>query len=135
MKIINVLKKYKILIGAIIILVIIGIIALKTNFPKKLLNYINKDLIEQTEQIKKEKEELREEMIQDSINFVNELNQKAIEVEAFKFKYNNSLKTIRKYENALNNYRVGDFSPNFSKFTGNVTSTDTLSIEGFNTDN
>jgi len=134
MKLPSISKNYKILIGAIIILVIIGFVALKTSFPKRLLNYINKDLIEETEAIKKEKEALREEMKQDSINFQTELNQKAIEVEAFRFKYNNSLKTIRRYEQALNNYRVGDFPHNFRSFTGNVTSADTLSVEGFNTD-
>ena len=135
MKLSSISRSYKILIGAIIVLIIIAFIALKTSFPKRLLNYINKDLIEQTETIKKEKEALREEMIHDSIKFIKELDEKSIQVEALKFKYNNSLKKIRQYENALNNYRVGDFPPNFRKFTRNVTSEDTLSINGFNADN
>lgn len=131
----NISRNYKILIGAIVLLAIIAFTALKTNLPKKLLDYINEDLIKEQEALKKENDQIRNEMMQDSIEFQDALNAKAIEVEAFRFKYNNSLKTIRRYEKALNDYNVGDFPNNFGEFTINVTSADTLSIDGFNVDN
>ena len=127
-------RNYKILFGAIIVITAIAFLSLKTNLPKKLLNYINKDLIAEKEAIEKEKEELINQMVQDSIDFQEALDQKAIEVEAFRFKYNNSLQKIRRYEQALNDYRVGNYPTNFRKFTRNVTNIDTLSLDGFNVD-
>lgn len=135
MKLPSISRGYKIFFGAIIVLMIIAFTSLKTNLPKRFLEYINKDLIEEKLAIEKENENLRNELIQDSIQFQKTLNDKEIEIEAFRFKYNNSLKTIKRYEKALNDYNVGDFPNNFNVFTRNVTSGDTLSIEGFDITN
>lgn len=128
-------RKIKILIGAVLILLLLGFISLKTNFPKKLLKMINKDLIEENEALKKSNNDIQKGRVNDSTNYADALIKKEIQIEAIKFRYNNSLKTIRKYEQAINNYRVGEYIYNFRSFSKFVTSTDTLQVSRFNADN
>jgi hypothetical protein len=101
----------------IIVTVLLVFVFNKTGFSKKILNIINKDLIEANEKLKKESVDIQNIRIRDSINYNEALHQNQAEIELLKSKYNNSLKIIKKHEKAINDYRSGDFNNNFVIFT------------------
>lgn len=127
-------KNKKIIIGAIVVIIIIAVIGLKFNFPKRLLNYINEDLIEERDQIKNDLERLEADRLKDSIWYADRIGEKNREIQSLKINFNATLLKLRNNEKALNDYSVGNFPSNFNKFSNNVTGKDSLSIDRLNLD-
>lgn len=128
-------NKFVYIIIAIIFVVMLVFFLFKSPFPKRLLNHFNKDLIEQRDQLKKEKEQLIETYKQDSIQNAYLREVQLIKTQEAQQKYNNALQKLKFYEKALYDYRAGNYLPNFSTFTKNLTSPDTIPDSRFNTDN
>jgi ABC-type transport system involved in cytochrome bd biosynthesis fused ATPase/permease subunit len=124
---------YFVIAGIFIILILLFLFI--TPFPKRLLNHFNKDLIEQRNQLKKEKEQLIENYKQDSIQNAYQRELQLIKTQEAQQKYNNALHKLKFYEKALYDYRAGNYLPNFSTFTKNLTSPDTIPDRRFNTNN
>jgi hypothetical protein len=122
-------KPLKISLLVIIIPIAILLIFNKTGVSKKILDILNKELLEENKNLKDNNDEIEKTRSIDSIIYVKQLALKQKEIEQFRIKYNSSLKTIRKYEKAINNYRTGDFNNNFITFSNFITSSDTLHFQ------
>ena len=134
-KVIKINRYYKILIISFLVLVIIGVIGLKTNIPKRILNQLNKPLLEEKNRLIKEKEALQKQIKIDSINYVIELEESKKQGEIYKNQFQKARKLNKEYEKAFNNYTTGDYHNNFRIFSRFVTGRDTLSIDRFDIDN
>ena len=112
----------KVLIVAIIILIVAYLV--KPNFGKKLLNLINKDLIEKNEQSKFRYDSLEKVRQTDYNKFLDALNDKDAEYGAILDELEREKRKTYRYAKELDNYRRSGFNVRYELFASEVKEND-----------